>query len=222
MKQPQNPRRGRSRSGPGKRHQPSKNRNFESGGGEGKVRGNAQQILDKYQAMARDAASAGEHIQAEGYWQHAEHYHRILNADRDDRPVNRDNNAARSENDGSNNASDAAKAPRNEQPTKREIPIETHNAPRNAPRNQPPVDNADESRRMAKDKPAEPMRLTEPVTVEAVVEPTAAPVPEQVIEQAAPEVVKPKRRGRPRKAAVDADTSAESPNTDPSPETISA
>jgi len=222
MKQPQNPRRGRSRTGPGKRHQPSKNRNFESGGGEAKVRGNAQQILDKYQAMARDAASAGEHILAEGYWQHAEHYHRILNADREDRAANRENNAVQNENNGSKNASGAGNAPRNEQATTREIPIKSQNVNRDETRKPAPAENNPEGRRVARDKPAEPMRLAEPVAVEAIAEPAAVPVPEQATEPAAPAVEKPKRRGRPRKAAVDADTATESPSTDPSPETASA
>jgi len=83
MKHAQNPRRGRGRSGGGKRSQPSKNRNFESNGGESKVRGTAQQILDKYLSLARDAQSAGDRITAEGYFQHAEHYYRILYGDRD-------------------------------------------------------------------------------------------------------------------------------------------
>lgn len=46
-----------------------------------KVRGTPQQILDKYLSLARDASSAGEHITAEGYYQFAEHYYRIINAD---------------------------------------------------------------------------------------------------------------------------------------------
>jgi len=85
MKHAQNPRRGRGRSGGGggKRSQPSKNRNFESNGGDSKVRGTAQQILDKYLSLARDAQSTGDRITAEGYFQHAEHYHRILYGDRD-------------------------------------------------------------------------------------------------------------------------------------------
>ncbi len=80
MKHTSNQRRGRSR-GNG-RHQPSgKNRNYESSGPESKVRGSAQQVLNKYLALARDAMSAGDRIAAEGYLQHAEHYYRIINQD---------------------------------------------------------------------------------------------------------------------------------------------
>lgn len=38
---------------------------------------------EKYLAMARDAASAGDRIAAENYHQHAEHYYRIINVDND-------------------------------------------------------------------------------------------------------------------------------------------
>jgi len=82
MKNASNTRRGRARSG-GKRNQGSRNRNYQSSGGDNKVRGSAQQVLDKYLTMARDATAAGDRIAAEGFFQHAEHYYRVLN-DRSD------------------------------------------------------------------------------------------------------------------------------------------
>lgn len=78
MKQGSNNRRSRSRSG-GKRHSGGKNQNFESNGPEVKVRGSAQQVQEKYLALARDATSSGDRVAAEAYFQYAEHYHRILN-----------------------------------------------------------------------------------------------------------------------------------------------
>jgi hypothetical protein len=45
-----------------------------------RVRGNANQLLEKYLALARDAQAAGDRIAAENYSQHAEHYFRIINA----------------------------------------------------------------------------------------------------------------------------------------------
>ncbi len=77
-----NQRRPRSR-GNGKRHSGHSGRtyNFESNGPEGKIRGTAQQVFDKYQALARDSFSSGDRIAAEGYFQFAEHYFRILAAD---------------------------------------------------------------------------------------------------------------------------------------------
>ena len=54
------------------------NRVFESAGPDGKVRGTPQQIIDKYQALARDAQVAGDRVAAESYLQHSEHYSRLL------------------------------------------------------------------------------------------------------------------------------------------------
>lgn len=65
---------GRRFSTPGYRHS-----NFESAGPDVKIRGTAQQVLEKYLALARDAASAGDRIAAENFLQHAEHYYRIIN-----------------------------------------------------------------------------------------------------------------------------------------------
>ena len=79
MKQGNN-RRSRSRGG-GKRHGGGKGHSFESSGSEAKIRGTAQQLHDKYLALARDATSVGDRIAAESFFQFADHYHRILNAD---------------------------------------------------------------------------------------------------------------------------------------------
>ena len=53
---------------------------FESNGPEGKIRGTAFQVIEKYQALAQDALSAGDRIGAENYFQHAEHYYRVVAA----------------------------------------------------------------------------------------------------------------------------------------------
>jgi hypothetical protein len=45
-----------------------------------KIRGTANQIYDKYQLLARDAAASGDRVAAENYLQHAEHYFRIISA----------------------------------------------------------------------------------------------------------------------------------------------
>ncbi len=54
------------------------NRNFESSGPEGKVRGTPQQIIDKYSQAARDAQLNNDNVAAENFLQHAEHYVRML------------------------------------------------------------------------------------------------------------------------------------------------
>ena len=77
MKQGSSSRRARGR-GNGRRQ--SKNQNFDSNGPDVRVRGNAQQVLDKYLVLARDALSAGDRISSENYFQHAEHYFRILHS----------------------------------------------------------------------------------------------------------------------------------------------
>ena len=38
------------------------------------------QVWEKYLSLAQDAAVSGDRILAEGYYQHAEHYYRLLNA----------------------------------------------------------------------------------------------------------------------------------------------
>ena len=75
----QNSRRGRS----GRRRQGggnNPNRSIDSQGPEVKIRGNAQQVYDKYTALARDAFSSGDRIRGESLQQHAEHYYRMLQA----------------------------------------------------------------------------------------------------------------------------------------------
>lgn len=59
---------------------PSVNRVYDSSGPEGKVRGTPQQIIEKYQALARDKTTSGDRVMAENFLQHAEHYVRILTA----------------------------------------------------------------------------------------------------------------------------------------------
>ena len=54
------------------------NRVFDSSGPEGKVRGTPQQIIEKYQQLARDAQLSNDRVAAENFLQHAEHYTRML------------------------------------------------------------------------------------------------------------------------------------------------
>ena len=85
MRQPQNPKRGRGRGrrGNGNNHHnyvPNRNTSYESNGPDVKLRGNAQQLHEKYIGLAHDAASAGERISAEAYTQFADHYFRLHQA----------------------------------------------------------------------------------------------------------------------------------------------
>ena len=56
------------------------NRVFDSSGPDGKVRGTPQQIIEKYNQLARDAALGNDRVAAENFQQHAEHYLRLLGA----------------------------------------------------------------------------------------------------------------------------------------------
>lgn len=76
--------RSRSRS-KGNRNRPNSNqggnvvnRVFDSSGPEGKVRGTPQQIIEKYNQLARDAQLGNDRVAAENFQQHAEHYTRML------------------------------------------------------------------------------------------------------------------------------------------------
>ena len=55
-------------------------RSYESNGPDVKVRGSALQVADKYAQLARDAQSSGDRVMAESFFQHAEHYYRIVAA----------------------------------------------------------------------------------------------------------------------------------------------
>src|SRR3954469_24135945 len=67
--------RGRNRKGPN-----PLTRSYESNGGDVKLRGTALHIAEKYVQLARDAQSSSDRVAAENYFQHAEHYYRIVAA----------------------------------------------------------------------------------------------------------------------------------------------
>lgn len=70
-----------SGGGGGNGQQPlNRNHVFDSSGPDVRLRGTAQQLFEKYLQLGRDATSAGDRVAAEGYFQHAEHYFRILGA----------------------------------------------------------------------------------------------------------------------------------------------
>ena len=53
---------------------------YESNGPDIKIRGTASHIAEKYVQLARDARSSGDPVAAENYYQHAEHYFRLIAA----------------------------------------------------------------------------------------------------------------------------------------------
>jgi hypothetical protein len=59
---------------------PHRSQTFDSNGPNVKIRGNAYQVFERYLALAREAQSAGDRIASENFFQHAEHYFRVMNA----------------------------------------------------------------------------------------------------------------------------------------------
>jgi hypothetical protein len=78
MKPSQPTKRPRGHRGNGRRPNGGRNSNFESSGPQGKIRGTAYQVIEKYQALGRDALTFGDRVAAENYFQHAEHYYRVM------------------------------------------------------------------------------------------------------------------------------------------------
>jgi hypothetical protein len=58
----------------------NRNHVFDSNGPDLRIRGTAQQLFERYLQLGRDATTGGDRVMAESYFQHAEHYFRILNA----------------------------------------------------------------------------------------------------------------------------------------------
>ena len=81
---------------------------FINGNSSTRVRGNLSTVLEKYKVLAKDAAASGDHIGAENYLQHAEHYSRLIN-DRQDR----------------NNSHEETKIIKNESADEKTVPVET-------------------------------------------------------------------------------------------------
>lgn len=81
MRNGQNKQRMRNRNNNNNRRgQNPMTRVFESNGPDIKIRGTASHIAEKYLQLARDARSSGDPVAAENYYQHAEHYFRLIAA----------------------------------------------------------------------------------------------------------------------------------------------
>jgi len=85
MRNGQNNKRMRGRNNNNNNNNHRKNHNpmarvFESNGPDVKIRGNPAHIAEKYMQLARDAQSSGDPVAAENYYQHAEHYYRVIAA----------------------------------------------------------------------------------------------------------------------------------------------
>jgi rubrerythrin len=65
-------------NGGNRRPQARLNHVYDSNGPEGRVRGTAAQIVEKYTMLARDANASGNKVLQQSFLQHAEHYQRVL------------------------------------------------------------------------------------------------------------------------------------------------
>ncbi|MDC2987803.1 DUF4167 domain-containing protein [Candidatus Pelagibacter sp.] len=69
----------------------SKNENFQRKS-PGRNNHNASKLIEKYSNLAREALSTGDKILSENYFQHADHFTRILNDQDAQRKINTQNN----------------------------------------------------------------------------------------------------------------------------------
>ena len=70
--------RGRNNNNNHRKSQNPLTRVYESNGPDVKIRGTASHIAEKYIQLARDSQSSGDPVAAENYYQHAEHYFRLI------------------------------------------------------------------------------------------------------------------------------------------------
>lgn len=155
MRQGQQNRRGRNRSG-GRKPQSALSRNFESNGPNVKIRGSAAHIAEKYVTLARDALSSGDIIVAESYLQHAEHYNRIIMAAQGERPNGAERQASAGGNgrdhgdDFEQDDEDEEPAPRQRESAPQPAPRPRDHAPQPAQQSAPPEADAGNKRRRRK------------------------------------------------------------------------
>ncbi|MCC7048386.1 MAG: DUF4167 domain-containing protein [Alphaproteobacteria bacterium] len=78
--------RSRGRNGRNKPHMPLRMQTFDSSGPDVRIRGSAWQVHERYLNLARDASAAGDRVAAENFFQHADHYYRLINLNGEGRP----------------------------------------------------------------------------------------------------------------------------------------
>ncbi|WP_299785587.1 DUF4167 domain-containing protein [uncultured Marivita sp.] len=145
------------------------NRVFDSSGPEGKVRGTPQQIIDKYNQLARDAQLSNDRVNAENFQQHAEHYMRLLSEAQREQDARREQQER--ENRERQQQRDADRGNRSDNDQQQNNQQSQNNDPANAP--QPDVmatsgdDNSDSGlvetpEAKAEDKPKKPRAPRKP------------------------------------------------------------
>src|SRR5258708_33245511 len=116
---------------------------FESNGPDIKIRGTASHVAEKYVQLARDARSSGDPVAAENYYQHAEHYFRLIapaqEQFRQNQPQPRTENEMASEDgaDESDNSSPFTHQPPFAPPPQQPFAPRAHNPPAHHPHSHP-------------------------------------------------------------------------------------
>ena len=111
MRQGSHSKRNRGRGGNRRSGTPGRNHTFDSNGPDIRIRGNAHQVHEKYMNLAREASTNGEAVLAESYFQHAEHYYRILSAFTDEANNEQNKNRAIQSSSNENNNHDQQETP---------------------------------------------------------------------------------------------------------------
>lgn len=169
------------------------NRVFDSSGPEGKVRGTPQQIIEKYNQLARDSQLSGDRVATENFQQHAEHYLRLLGVAQKEQDARRETQER--ENRERQAERDRDRAARQERETNAApVPSDPAEAPQpdvmHMPREESGLVETPESKPVA---PAKPKRTRKPKA--------------QPVDEASPET-------------VEAGDSVEKPNTPDTPEAV--
>lgn len=182
MRPNQQSKRSRNRNGGRKSVNPL-SRNFESNGPDVKIRGNAAHIAEKYVQLARDAQASGDSVMAENYFQHAEHYFRILSAaqaqnpGRPDQQVPAGFGAADRDTFGDDEGDDEGNEPRSERPVA--APPAEDGAPPAANGAEPAGEREEEVRADEPRRPRRPRRKPrEGAEGQPAADPGAAPQPD--------------------------------------------
>ena len=206
--------RGRNRNNTGKRTQ-GRSGNFDHNGG--RNRGNAQQLMDKFMSLARDATQQGDRVAAENYFQHADHYYRIVNARNEQQnPLNEQQNNPRNE----------QQNPRNEQQNARNDKPDSNRRPQNFDNSgsttdpipvQPPQQDRGPANLVASPVPSVPQAPVQTIPIQQPSEaitpvPTQAANPtEQLVAELEAQAPKKPRRGRPHKKSAENEDDAPAP-----------
>ena len=172
------------------------NRVFDSSGPEGKVRGTPQQIIEKYQMLARDAQLSGDRVAAENFQQHSEHYARLLGEamrEQSERQKQYDAQQAQQQQNQPNNP------PQNSGQQQNQPQHQPHHQHQNQPRQYQPQDEAEQSafntfETAQPDTPMVPVREMQEAADSGLVETPESAVPAPSVKKRvrrAPKVAKP-------------------------------